>query len=489
MSQTTTAAQAPLTDGALRWIPFLVAAAFFMENLDATVITTALPQMAASFGVVPARLSIGMSAYMLALAVFIPVSGWLADRFGPRRVFCSAIVVFTLASLLCGLCTSLWQFTAARILQGLGGAMMVPVGRLVVLRNTQRKDLVRAIATITWPGLVAPVIGPPVGGLITTWLSWHWIFLLNVPLGVIAWLVALRLIRGDGAQSRPFDAVGFVSSGIGCSAVMMGLEAASHQPVAPLWVGGLLLGGLAALAVTVWHMRRVDNPLVDLSALRIPTFAVTIVGGSLFRIAIGSAPFLLPLMFQLAFGLSAVQSGMLMLALFAGNLCMKPATSWIMRRFGFRNVLVGNGLLVAVGFATCAGLMPNTPLAIIAAVLFFGGLCRSMQFTALNTIGFADVPQARMTGATTLFSVFQQMNAGMGIAFGALALRIAEVVHGQVAGTPGVSEFHLAFGLVALIALLAVGDSLLLARNAGAEVSGHISAEATIANQSRRTSR
>ncbi|GGP27377.1 MFS transporter [Silvimonas amylolytica] len=463
---------------AARWVPFLVAAAFFMENLDATVITTALPQMAVSFGVAPARLSAGMSAYMLALAVFIPLSGWLADRFGPRRVFSAAILLFTFASLLCGLCTSLAQFVAARVLQGLGGAMMVPVGRLVVLRNTRPHELVRAIATITWPGLVAPVIGPPVGGLISTWLSWHWIFLLNVPLGLVALGFALKLVPPGGAGKRAFDLWGFISSGIGCSALMMGLDAASHQPVNIALTAGLLALGVVALAVTAGHMRRASQPLVDLTALRIRTFSVTVVGGSLFRIAIGSAPFLLPLMFQLAFGWSAVTSGFLVLALFAGNLAMKPGTTWIMRRFGFRTVMVGNGLLVAAGFALCATFQPQTPLWFICLVLFFCGLCRSMQFTALNTIGFADVPQARMTGATTLFSVLQQMNAGMGIALGAVSLRLADSLLGHAGARPSVAAFRLSFALIAIVALLAVIDSIKLPRNAGAAVSGHGAQEA-----------
>jgi EmrB/QacA subfamily drug resistance transporter len=456
-----------------RWVALLVATTFFMENLDATVITTALPSMAESFGVEPARLSIGISAYMLALAVCIPISGWLADRYGPRRVFSAAIIIFTLASLFCGLSTSLAQFTAARILQGIGGAMMVPVGRLVVLRNTAKRDLVNAIAIITWPGLVAPILGPPVGGFISTYLTWHWIFFLNLPLGLIALGVALWLIRGAAGAPRPFDLVGFILSGIGCSALMIGIELAS-QPTIDGWLVLLVLGvGLATLTLVVCHLFRAEHPLVDLSALRVQTFATTIGGGSLFRIAISSAPFLLPLMFQVAFGLSAVISGMLMLALFAGNLSMKPATSWIMRRFGFRSVLLVNGLLVALGFVFCVLLSPSTPLWLSATVLFFGGLCRSMQFTALNTLGFADVAPEHMSGATTLFSVFQQMNAGIGIAFGAVALRIAALLSGHSPETLTPFDFRIAFALVALLALLALIDIRRLPSDVGAEVSGH----------------
>ena len=456
-----------------RWVALLVATTFFMENLDATVITTALPAMAESFGVEPARLSIGISAYMLALAVCIPISGWLADRYGPRRVFSAAIIIFTLASLLCGLSATLAQFTAARILQGIGGAMMVPVGRLVVLRNTAKRDLVGAIAIITWPGLVAPILGPPIGGLISTYLSWHWIFFLNLPLGLIALGAALWLIRGAAGGPRPFDLAGFILSGVGCSALMTGIELAS-QPRVDGWLVLLVLGvGLATLALAVRHLFRAKHPLVDLAPLRVQTFAATLVGGSLFRIAISSAPFLLPLMFQVAFGLSAVTSGMLMLALFAGNLSMKPATSWLMRRFGFRSVLLVNGLLVALGFVFCTLLSPSTPLWLSATVLFFGGLCRSMQFTALNTLGFADVAPEHMSGATTLFSVFQQMNAGIGIAFGAVALRMAALLSGHSPETLTPFDFRIAFALVALLALAALIDVRRLPGDVGAEVSGH----------------
>jgi EmrB/QacA subfamily drug resistance transporter len=463
-------ASLPAVETGSRWIPYLVAAAYFMENLDATVITTSLPAMADSFGVAPAELSIGISAYLLALAVFIPASGWMADRYGPRRVFSAAIVIFTGASVLCALSGGLWTFTAARVLQGLGGAMMVPVGRLVVLRHTQKKDLVRAIATITWPGLAAPILGPPLGGLITSTWSWHWIFLLNVPLGILALACSLRWIKSNATQARPFDLRGFVLSALGCSLLMLGMELASQNPLNLVAVVSALAIAAVSLVLTVRHLARASHPLVDLSPVRLPTFAVTMWGGSLFRIAIGSAPFLLPLMFQVAFGLSPVTSGMLMLTLFAGNLAIKPATTAIMRRFGFRQVLVVNGVLVALGFVACALLSPETPLAVTGAVLFLGGMCRSMQFSTLNTIGFSDVTPPRMSGAATLFSMFQQLSAGIGVAFGALALRVAQWSTGS-ADTP--LSFQLALAAVAVLALLSIFDSWRLAPDAGANVSGH----------------
>lgn len=461
----------------IRHIAYLVAGAFFMENLDATVITTALPEMARSFGVAPAQLSVGISAYLLALAVFIPLSGWLADRFGPRRIFSIAIAIFTLASLACGLATTLETFTAARVLQGMGGAMMVPVGRLVVLRGTSKKDLIHAISTITWPGLAAPVIGPPIGGFITTHFGWHWIFYLNLPLGLVGFLLALRWIHGEPGGIRPFDKTGFVLSALGCTALMIGLELASQMPLQWPLVAATLGLGVIGIAAALRHMRRATHPLVDVSALPVPTFAVNVIGGSLFRIAIGSAPFLLPLMFQLAFGLSAITAGMLMLSLFAGNLVMKPATTWTLRRYGFRKVLVVNGLLVALGFAGCALLTATTPIPVMAAILFFCGMCRSMQFTALNTIAFADVKPAQMSGSTTLFSVLQQMNAGMGVALGAVVLQVAAQfgrgLQGPASGHPSALDFRLALAVMGVLAAVAVIDAMRLPREAGDEVSGH----------------
>ena len=448
----------------------LVAAVFFMENLDATVIGTALPTMARDFGTAAAHLSIGVSAYLVALTVFIPISGWMADRFGARNVFCAAIVIFTLASLLCAASGDLAAFTAARTLQGVGGAMMVPVGRLVVLRHTPKEEIVRAIAILTWPALVAPVLGPPVGGWISTHWSWHWIFLLNLPLGIAALIAALALVDNENARRAPFDVTGFVLTGAGFGLFMSGLEAASRADVSRWLALAMLAAGLALLAISAVHLKRAANPLFGLAPLSIATFRVTALGGSLFRIAIGTAPFLLPLMFQLAFGYSAVEAGTLLLWLFAGNLAMKPATTRIMNTFGFRQVLIGNGVLVALGFAAFTLLNADTPRWIVCALLFVSGMTRSMQFTAMNTIGFADVPQAQMSHATTLFSVLQQMNAGMGIAIGALALSIAQLLHGTPPSTPHASDFHLAFGMIAAMAALAIVDSVMLAHDAGERV-------------------
>jgi EmrB/QacA subfamily drug resistance transporter len=457
-------------------IAVLVAGAFFMENLDGTVIATALPQMARSFHAGPVSLNVGMTAYMLTLAVFIPISGWFADRFGARTVFGGAIAVFTLSSIFCGLSNVLGEFVVARIVQGIGGAMMVPVGRLVVLRSTEKQHLLRATSFITWPGLVAPVLGPPIGGFITTYASWRWIFFLNVPLGLIGIVLSalwIGNIRAD--QHRPFDWTGFVSSAVACSTLMYGLELVGEQPAPWPLIAILLTVSLLTGVLMVRHSSRHATPLINLSSLRIQTFAVTIRGGSLFRIAISVIPFLLPLLFQVGFGLTAFQSGLLVLAVFAGNLGMKTVTTPVIRRFGFRKVLIGNGLLTAISLFACALLSPAMPTPVIVAVLFFGGLCRSMQFTSLNTLGFADIPPNQMSAATTFASMIQQMTMGMGVAAGAIALRVAALLRHGSANHPTIPDFHLAFVFIGLVALISVLDFVKLDETAGAVVSGHSS--------------
>jgi EmrB/QacA subfamily drug resistance transporter len=461
-------------------ISILVATAFFMENLDGTVIATALPDMGKSFHVSPVDLNIGMTAYLLMLAVFIPISGWVADRVGARTVFVSAIAIFTASSILCGLSNGIVTFTGARVIQGIGGAMMVPVGRLVVLRTTEKHNLIDAITFITWPGLIAPVLGPPLGGFITTYASWHWIFFLNVPLGIIGMALSSFLIpnlREDGV--KPFDWIGFVLSASACVSFVYGMElvgreSAQWRPTVAYLIAGCVLGLFCVL-----HLLRAPAPLLSLALLKIKTFAISLQGGSLFRIAISVSPFLLPLMFQIGFGLNAFQSGLLMLGLFAGNLLMKTAVTPILRRFGFRTVVTTNGILNAILMAGCALLFPQTPTIIVLLILFVNGLSRSMQFTAVGTLAFADIAKPEMSSATSFFSMITQMSMGMGVAVGAIALRIAGSLDGNSHGTPTTKEFHIAFLLVALLSIVATLDCFLLAPDAGAAVSGHQSRLAT----------
>jgi len=451
-------------------LPLLVAGAFFMENLDATAIVTALPQMARSFNVLAVDMNIGISAYILTLTVFIPASGWIANRFGARYVFSSAIVLFTLASILCAFSTSLASFTAARMLQGVAGSLMVPVGRLIVLRSISKADLIRAVATITWPGLVAPVLGPPIGGFITTYASWHWIFFLNVPLGILALFFSLRLIpHQQGEKGIPFDFTGFVLTGSACLGLMFGLDMFSQNHQAG-WLPAVILAVSVVLGIlAVRHSLRSPHPLLPLVALKIKSYAVTVFGGSLFRIAINALPFMLPLLFQLGYGMSAFNAGLLVLAVFAGNLVMKPFTSAILHRFPFRSVLVINGLLNALTIFACALLTPQVPTVLTLLLLFVSGMTRSMQFTALNTLAFAQIPAEKMIGANTLFNTAQQFSAGIGIAFGALALRFADYFHPTTQGSV-LPSFHLAFLMVGALALLAIIDSLTLSATDGDEI-------------------
>ncbi|MDE1146536.1 MAG: MFS transporter [Azospirillaceae bacterium] len=457
-----------------RAITFLVAGAFFMEMLDGTVIATALPQMGRSFGVAPVDMNLGMTAYLLALAVFIPISGWVADRFGPRTVFGGAITLFTLSSLLCGLSPGLWSFTAARVLQGIGGAAMVPVGRLIILRITDKKDLMRAIGTTVWPGLVAPVLGPPLGGFIVTYASWPWIFYLNLPLGLAALALTIAWIPNERpAESRPLDALGFLLSAGALVALVFGLDSLGQGAQAP---GQTLAGlglGVVLSALTIRHCRRHPSPLFKLDALRLPTYAVSIWSGSVQRIAIGTVPFLTPLLFQTVLGLDAFVAGQLVLCIFAGNLTMKLMTNQVLRRFGFRRVLVLNGALVGISLAACGLFTPETPRWIIGLVLFTGGMFRSMQFTAMGTIQFADVPKPEVSAANTLAAMLAQLTSGLGVVAGALALNLGAFLRGHPQGAPDLTDYRNAFLAMGAAVVLSLVDAWKLAPDAGHSVSGH----------------
>ncbi|MBS1834705.1 MAG: MFS transporter [Acidobacteria bacterium] len=455
-----------------RSIPLLVASAYFMENLDGTVIVSALPTMARSFHVTVADMSLGVSAYLMALAVLIPASGWFVDRYGVRRIFTLAIAGFTLASIACAASQNLHMFTLARLLQGAAGALMVPVGRLAVLRSTPKQDLIDAIATITWPGLAAPVLGPPLGGFIVEHASWHWIFLLNLPLGIAALLWARRILPPEEdaggvflAPPRPFDWPGFVLASTACVSVMAGMEwiGQGHN----LAIGGVLLaiGVLAGVGAYV-HGTRGNRPLLDPWALRLPTFATAVFSGTWFRASASSLPFLLPLLLQVGLGYNAFHSGLLVLMLFAGNLAMKPLTTPILHRFPFRTILLVNGSLTAAMFPACAFIGSGTPIALSAVILFAAGAARSMQFTAYNTIAFADVPEDRMNASNTLFNTMVQLAMGMGIALGTLALRLATSWSGHT-GNPQLWDFRIALFLMGGFCLFSLVELLGLRKDAG----------------------
>ena len=454
-------------------LPFIVAATFFMEYLDTTIIATALPQMARSFSVGPNEVSLGMTAYMLTLAVFIPVSGWIADRFGSRSVFALAVVIFVLASVACGFSVGLVSFTAARVLQGIGGAMMVPVGRMIVIRNTDSSRMMQAISTITWPGILAPVIGPTLGGFITTYASWHWIFFLNVPFGLLALAAIVRFVPNQRESAkRPLDRTGFLLSGAALICLLYGTELASHQDADLIQAVGFMLAGLVIGIVAVRHAHRALHPLLDLTTLVVPTFSVTVLWGSATRIGIEAVPYLTPLLFQLGFGLSPFRSGLLLLASALGNLSMKFFTTRILRRFGFRTIAAVNGAIAGACTLACGWLAPTTPLAVLIAVLFAYGLARSLQFTTLATLAYADVSPGQKGAASTLWSVAQQMTIGMGIAFGALSLRIAAALQGSAPASFVLADFRVAFALAGGMILISLVGYFRLPRNAGSQISG-----------------
>ncbi|HCA9582645.1 TPA: MFS transporter [Klebsiella pneumoniae subsp. pneumoniae] len=451
----------------------LVAGAFFMEFLDGTVIATALPDMARDFGVTAVELNIGISAYLITLAVLIPASGWIADRFGARAIFTLALAIFTLASVFCGLSTEVHIFVAMRILQGVGGALMVPVGRLAVLRTTPKHQLIKAIATLTWPALVAPIIGPPLGGFITRYASWHWIFFINVPLGLAAIILSLRIIPDiRETERRSFDLSGFINTSVAMVSLVTAMERlGDRQP--QIWPTLALAAlGFGCLLYSIRHFRRAAAPMVRLDALQVPTFRVTMYGGSLFRASISAVPFLLPLLFQVGFGMDPFHSGLLVLAVFVGNLTIKPATTPLIRWLGFRRLLLINGALNVCSLLACALLTPQTPVWAIMLILYLGGVFRSIQFTGVSTLAFADVPAAQMSDANTLFSTASQLAVGLGITLGAIGIRLGEQVGDWLHLTelPGIS-FRLSFVFIALICLVGMIDSLHLAKTAGSSVS------------------
>ncbi|HEY2708303.1 MAG TPA: MFS transporter [Caulobacteraceae bacterium] len=455
-----------------RRVALIVAAAFFMQNLDGAIINTSLPQMARTFAVRPADLNIGITAYILSTAAFVPLSGWIADRLGAKRVFAGAIVVFTLASLACGFSQDLWQFTAARAVQGLGGALMTPVGRMVVLRNAAKTELLAATALITWPALIAPVVGPVLGGFITTYINWRWNFLLNGPLGIAGVLLVLAFIPNtrDEARSR-FDVPGFLLTASSLIALLAGFQGLVQGHT---WVWPILAvaAGLALGAISILHLNRAEAPLLELSSFKAHTFAVTTIGaGNLFRITIAATPFLLPLMFQLAFGLSAWLAGLYVLAYFGGNLLMKTVTTPALRNFGFRNVLFANGLLAGASMIACAFLTPATSAAIVVVVLLIAGLTRSMQFTALATLAFADIEAHQRASSSTLSSMVQQVGAGVGVGVAAILINLSQAWRG--APHLALADFRFAFLVVGGVAVASSLLFLRLAPDAGAEVSGH----------------
>ena len=459
-----------------RRVALIVAGAFFMMLLDGAILNTSLPLMAQSLGVTPLALTAGVTVYLLAAAAIIPASGWLADRWEARRVFLIAMAVFTLASLGCGLSQNLGQLVAARTLQGVAAGLMAPVGRTLVLRNAAKSEVMAAIAMIVWPSLLAPVLGPPLGGFISTYASWHWNFFINLPVGLLGLYAVWRWVpRTPVPRPAALDWLGCILCAAALVLLLMGFErGAQVGPNLAHWGMplGLALAGIVIGVLALRHLRRTPNPVVSLEPLQVRTFLVaTVGGGTLFMTCMQAAPFLLPLMFQLAFGMGAVQAGLFTLAYFMGNLLMKTITTPVLRRWGFRRVMRVGGLLAAASLMGCALLQADTPLVLTVALLVASGAMRSMQMTSMNTLAFADIEPAHRGAASTLSTMCSQMASALGAALGALTLALSQIAHGRT--DLAAVDFRVAFGVMAAFALIGVAGFGRLRPADGAEVSGH----------------
>jgi EmrB/QacA subfamily drug resistance transporter len=452
-----------------RLVPLIVAVALFMENMDSTVIATSLPAIAADIGTSPLELKLAITSYLLALAIFIPASGWMADRFGARTIFRTAIAVFMIGSIGCALSQSLWHFVIARFFQGMGGAMMSPVGRLVLIRTVGKRKLVDAMALLTIPALIGPMLGPALGGFITTYASWHWIFLINIPIGLLGiTLVSLFFENVRADVSEPFDLLGLILIGLGVGGLAFGMTVTGIKLVPASVTAGLVAGGALATLAYVVRARGMAAPVIDLTLFKLASFRAGVVGGFIFRIGAGALPFLLPLLMQLGFGMTPFQSGLVTLSTAVGAMMMKSAVPRILRRVGFRNVLTWNGLIAAVMLAACAAFTRATPVPVMIAVLLAGGFFRSLQFTSVNVIAYADVDPARMSRATSLVAVAQQLSQSVGVAVGALALETVLRFKGQTSLVA--EDFPPAFLVVGLVSASSIILFARMPADAGAEM-------------------
>jgi len=404
-----------------RYLPWIVATALFMEQLDSTIVNTGIPAMAASLGVTPLSLKAVVTSYILSLAVSIPVSGWLADRFGSRRIFLFALGMFTVSSVLCGLAPNASLLVAARVPQGVAAAMMMPVGRTAVVRTFPKSDLLRVMNFIIIPALIGPLLGPTVGGLIVHWMSWRDIFFVNVPVGLAALWLGRRFMPDYRSESPPpLDVVGLVLFGSGVALLSWLLEVFGEHSVPPLQIAVLFLLAAALLVAYWWHATQLPFPLLRLGVFKVRTFRISVLGGFVTRLGIGGLPFLLPLLYQLGLGLPAWESGLLMMPAAASAMFMKLMSSRLLRRFGYRQVLVVNTVLIACGIATFSLIGPGTPIWAIVPLGLALGLFNSLQFSSLNTMAYADIDAPDASMASTVASTLQQMSLSFGLAVASL---------------------------------------------------------------------
>ena len=452
----------------IRVTPLILAVALFMEHIDSTVIATSLPAIAADIGTEPTSLKLALTAYFVALAIFIPISGWMADRFGAKNIFRVAIFIFMLGSLACAFSFSLETFVLSRFLQGMGASMMTPVARLLLVRSTPRTQLVSAMAWLTMPALIGPVVGPLLGGFLTTYMSWHWIFWINIPIGAAGIVLSgLYLTVPDERHPRPIDVLGFFLAGIAFAGGVFGLSVVS-LPALPMWYGYATLGiGILAWLLYLLHARRTEHPLLDLRLLRHRYFRSTIIAGSLFRVGVGATPFLLPLMLQVSFGLSPLESGAITFVSAIGAMGSKSIAERVYARFGLPRSLGVASLLGGMTVAAFGLFNAQTSYAVMVSVILLSGALRSMMFTGANAFGYADVSDAEASQATAIVAVSQQLSIALGVAVGAGVLEVSTRLHG---GEMALGDFQLAFLVVGGLSMLASIVYLRLPRDAGHEL-------------------
>jgi EmrB/QacA subfamily drug resistance transporter len=450
-------------------VPLIVACAMFMENVDGTVIVTSLPVLARDLGHDPITLKLAVTAYVIGLGVFIPICGWVADRFGSRTVFRTAIGIFIVGSLLSAASTSLAMFVAARFVQGIGGAMMVPVGRIIIFRSVPKSDFIRAVNYLTVPALLGPVVGPPLGGFITTYLHWRLIFFINIPIGILGiWLANRHIENVREAHPGRLDWTGFVLSAGGASLFMLGLSLVGGELVSAATSTGMCAIGALLLLIYWFYARRVERPVLDLRFLRIPSFHASVMGGSLFRIGLGAVPFLLPLALQEGLGMTAFAAGAITCASAFGSMFMKTFASRVLAHYGFRQVLMVNAAIAGLAIAVYGLFIPGTPHWLIWCVVLIGGIFPSLQFTSLNSLAYADIPSPDIGRATSVASVIQQISLGLGVTIAGLVLQISHDLQGH--STIVWSDFWPAFLVVGLFSVGSIPVTAKLPHDAGDEI-------------------
>ncbi len=472
--------ESPRIDRAQRNVALLVAGCLFMEMLDGTIVTTSASKIAQALNVPVGSIALVMTAYLVTLAVLIPLSAWMAARFGGRATFLAAITLFTLASVGCAASSSFPELVGMRVLQAVGGAMMVPVGRLLVLSPAGPAKIMRLTALLVWPGLVAPVLAPLAGGLITTYAGWHWLFLINLPLGLLALSVAVRLVHPQPlAEPGPLDVVGLLLTSIGLGGLTFTAHLLSSAPTDWALTVGIGVPALVCLIAAVLHLMRVRVPLVDLRLTRIHSFRSALTGSAFHFTAMNAAPFLAPLLFEEVFHWSAVKAGLIVLFIFVGNIGVKPATTYLYSRLGFRRVLAGATAALGLSFVLLGIAGTSTPVVVLALILLLNGAGRSIGATGYSTVSFSDIPKGEMRHANTLVVTVQQLSASWGVAVGAIALRVGGPISSLFGGNASVhAAYTVAFILIACLTLLATAEALRMHPSAGDALRGSRAAAA-----------